>query len=180
MFGGCEKAHRAGHNWMSFAWMGTGKGWRKPGSWSQHSSGQDISGELSSFLIAQAWPLPAGSSIASPSAHPAHTSAAFLWGSYGRQCQRPYWSPGRKYPLFSPPSTRSVTESMVWLLFFSVPVLVFSVEWISISFFLKSFLGSEVGTQSAVCSNTHHSNRNIISYIGIFIFFLLKNVQKIK
>lgn len=39
--------------------MGMRKGWMKLGSWSQHSTGQDISVELTSFLIAQVWCLPA-------------------------------------------------------------------------------------------------------------------------
>lgn len=32
------------------------------------------------------------------SAHLSHTTTASLGGSYGRQCQRPSWSPSRQYP----------------------------------------------------------------------------------
>lgn len=32
------------------------------------------------------------------SAHLSHTTTARLGGSYGRQCQRPSWSPSRQYP----------------------------------------------------------------------------------
>lgn len=32
----------------------------------------------------------------------AHISSSCLWGTYERQCQKPYWCQGKQYPLLSP------------------------------------------------------------------------------